>query len=47
MLHDEAYRHRWEIKQVWYHQRFPGQLLTTFEGANLSHDAAETIERIT
>lgn len=46
MLHDESYRHRWETKQAWYDQHFPGQLLTTFEGANLSHDATQLIREI-
>jgi hypothetical protein len=47
MLHDESYRHRWETKMAWYDQNFPGQLITTYEGPNLSQDAAALIREIT
>lgn len=47
MLQNEKYRHRWETKQAWYEQHFPGQLITTFEGPTLSEDAATLIASFT
>jgi hypothetical protein len=40
MLSNDGYRRRWEEKQRWYEIHFPGRLLTTFEGPELSLDAA-------
>lgn len=36
----------WKVKQAWYERWFPGQLVTTEEGAKLSAAAAELITRI-
>ncbi len=36
----------WKVKQAWYERWFPGQLVTTDEGAKLSGAAAELIARI-
>ena len=40
------YAEQWEIKRAWYERWFPGQLLTTEEGAQLSRDAQAVIERL-
>ncbi len=37
------YKAHWEKKEKWYEKNFPGQLLTTYEGENLSQDALEII----
>lgn len=39
-----GYRAHWEKKLKWYEKNFPGQLLTTYEGQNLSQDALEIIK---
>lgn len=39
-----GYRVHWEKKLKWYEKNFPGQLLTTYEGQNLSQDALEIIK---
>lgn len=39
-----GYRTHWEKKLKWYEKNFPGQLLTTYEGQNLSQDALEIIK---
>lgn len=41
------YAAEWKLKQAWYERWFPGQLVTTEEGAKLSGAAAELIARIT
>jgi exodeoxyribonuclease V alpha subunit len=41
------YAEEWEHKRAWYERWFPGQLVTTEEGAKLSGAAAELIARIT
>ena len=33
------YKAHWQKKKMWYEKNFPGQLLTTYEGQNLSQDA--------
>ena len=38
------YRAHWEIKEKWYEKHFPGKLLTTFEGKDLSTDAMGIIK---
>lgn len=43
MLDLPGYRTHWEKKLKWYEKNFPGQLLTTYEGQNLSQDALEII----
>jgi exodeoxyribonuclease V alpha subunit len=39
-----TYRNHWNEKLAWYGEHFPGQLLTTYEGATLSRDAAEILD---
>ena len=41
------YAKEWEVKRAWYERWFPGQLLTTEEGSQLSKDAESVIERLT
>lgn len=43
MLDRPDYKAHWEKKQKWYEKNFPGQLLVTYEGKNLSQDALEII----
>lgn len=38
------YRAHWEIKEKWYEKHFPGKLLTTYEGKDLSIDAMTIIK---
>lgn len=40
------YAEEWQNKKAWYERWFPGQLITTEEGAQLSKDAASLIEKI-
>lgn len=40
------YRNHWETKQVWYEQFFPGQLLTTTEGGDITTQANTLIAKI-
>lgn len=40
-----GYRAHWEIKEKWYEQNFPGRLLTTYEGKDLSTEAMEIIKK--
>ena len=42
---DPGYMAHWMKKEAWYNKHFPGKLLTTYEGNNLSKDAAELIDR--
>lgn len=39
-----AYRAHWEIKKKWYEKHFPGKLLTTYEGRELSLEAMAIIK---
>ena len=43
-LDREDYRTHWEKKAAWYEKNFPGKLLTTFEGPNLSTVAMNLIQ---
>ena len=38
------YRAHWEKKEKWYEKHFPGKLLTTYEGKDLSIDAMRIIK---
>lgn len=40
------YKKKWDIKQSWYEKHFPGQLLVTKEGSDLSKQADETINKL-
>ncbi len=44
LLDLKKYAKQWEVKRAWYERWFPGQLLTTKEGAQLSRDAEAVIE---
>ena len=44
MLDKPSYKAHWEKKQKWYEKHFPGQLLVTYEGKNLSKDAMAIIK---
>lgn len=44
MLDQPDYKAHWEKKQEWYEKNFPGQLIVTYEGRNLSQDALEIIK---
>ena len=39
-----AYKAHWEKKEKWYQKNFPGKLIVTYEGKNLSKDAKSVIE---
>ena len=39
------YKAHWEIKEKWYEKHFPGKLLTTFEGKDLSTSAMNIIKQ--
>lgn len=39
------YKAHWEIKEKWYEKHFPGKLLTTFEGKDLSTSAMSIIKQ--
>lgn len=41
------YAEKWEKKRAWYERWFPGQLLTTKEGPQLSKAAATVIDKLT
>ena len=41
------YAKEWEMKRAWYEHWFPGQLLTTEEGPQLSMTTAMVIENLT
>ena len=47
LLDLKEYAAEWEDKRAWYERWFPGQLVTTREGGQLSKAAAELIARIT
>lgn len=38
------YKEHWEIKKKWYEKHFPGRLLTTYEGKDLSISAMDIIK---
>ena len=38
------YRAHWDVKKEWYEKHFPGRLLTTYEGCNLSTVASDIIK---
>ena len=46
LLDLKDYADQWEVKRAWYERWFPGQLLTTEEGAQLSKDAEGLIQGI-
>ncbi|HEY0029028.1 MAG TPA: AAA family ATPase [Allosphingosinicella sp.] len=46
MLDQTQYSNQWNAKREWYQRWFPGRLLTTEEGPNLSHDAANIIQTV-
>ena len=46
LLDLKDYAEHWEVKRAWYKRWFPGQLLITEEGAQLSRDAQAVIERL-
>ena len=45
MLDKPSYKAHWEKKEKWYQKNFPGQLITTYEGKNLSQDADTIIKK--
>jgi hypothetical protein len=45
IMDNPAYRERWEQKKAWYDRWFPGQLVTTEDGPDLTKDALSLIER--
>ncbi|WP_211325519.1 ATP-dependent DNA helicase [Roseimicrobium gellanilyticum] len=44
MLHREEYKRKWQTKKEWYDRHFPGRLVTTLEGGNLSLEAKALID---
>jgi len=45
MLDNPGYKAHWEKKQKWYEENFPGKLLVTYEGTDLTTRAKEIIEQ--
>ena len=43
LLHNPNYKSHWDKKKLWYDKNFPGKLLTTIEGNNLTKDAEAVI----
>ena len=43
LLVRDEYRRKWQTKREWYEEHFPGRLVTTEEGSNLSKDAQALI----
>ena len=43
LLHNPDYKSHWDKKKSWYDKNFPGKLLTTIEGNNLTKDAEAVI----
>ena len=41
----EGYKKHWEQKEEWYNANFPGKLIVTYEGNNLSNDAMDIIKK--
>lgn len=46
-LDEEKYRNHWETKHAWYEKHFPGRLLETREGPDISTQAAEVLTVLT
>ncbi|HEX8165476.1 MAG TPA: AAA family ATPase [Beijerinckiaceae bacterium] len=46
MLDQTHYSDQWKAKRAWYDKWFPGRLLITEDGAELSHQTKATIERL-
>jgi len=46
MMNDDGYRSHRETKLEWYEKHFPGQLVETFEGADLSVETDRLIRRL-
>jgi exodeoxyribonuclease V alpha subunit len=46
MLDNLKYKKRWEEKKQWYDKHFPGQLLLTKEGTNLSIYSKQIIKNL-
>lgn len=46
MISDEGYRNHRETKLEWYEKHFPGQLIETFEGAELSMESDRLIRKM-
>ena len=44
-IDDPTYMAHWKKKEAWYDKHFPGKLLTTFEGNELTTDAVNLIEK--
>ena len=42
---DPKYMAHWAKKEAWYNKHFPGKLLTTFEGNEITTDAVALIEQ--
>ncbi len=45
MMSSDSYQEHRERKIAWYNKHFPGRLIETFEGSQLSQDAADNISR--
>lgn len=45
MLDKQRYADHWREKEAWYQKNFPGKLITTFEGNDLSTVAKQIIEK--
>lgn len=43
LINDPEYMAHWAKKEAWYKKHFPGRLLVTYEGDNLTKDAANLI----
>ena len=46
MLSKQSYKQHWDEKVAWYQTHFPGRLLTTFEGPELSAAASKLIDEL-
>ena len=46
MLHNPKYKEHWKEKKLWYDKHFPGKLLTTVEGNNLTKKAQAIIKTL-
>lgn len=45
MLDKQRYANHWKEKEAWYQKNFPGKLITTFEGNDLSTVAKKIIDQ--
>jgi len=43
---NDAYRNHWATEKTWYEKFFPGQLLTTDEGPDVTTQARQILERV-